>query len=304
MKPAVLITGGSGLLALNWALAVRDRFAITLGIHARRIELQGVAARIVDLESVDALRAVFESVQPMAVIHAAGMTNVDACEADPPLAHHVNVELAVNVANACARSGTALAHISTDHLFSGTDRYVSEDAAVSPVNVYGRTKAEAEARVLDTHPQALVARTNFYGWGTSYRRSFSDVIVQALRSGQSMTLFEDVHYTPILATELARTVHELLKCNARGIFNVVGDERLSKRQFGLKIAERLRLDPAPLQGGSIADNPALVRRPREMSLSNRKAADLLGRTLGRVDEHLEMLLRQQQSREVREVQAL
>ena len=51
MKPSIVVTGGSGLLALNWALAARDRFAVTLGLHNRVIEVVGVEARQIELDA-------------------------------------------------------------------------------------------------------------------------------------------------------------------------------------------------------------------------------------------------------------
>lgn len=295
MNPTVLVTGGSGLLALNWALAIRSSNTVTLGFHHREVALAGVDTRKIDLESVDALARMFEAINPQVVVHAAGLTNVEECEIRPEMAQHVNVELAANVAQACARLGLPLIHISTDHLFTGESPLVDESCMVTPVNVYARTKAEAEHRVLEIHPQALVIRTNFYGWGTSYRHSFSDFVIEALRSGKSLTLFDDVFYTPVLAETLALSSHELIKQKANGIFHVVGDERISKYEFGLKIAQQFHLDSSLIRSGSLVDQLSMVRRPHDMSLSNKRTCNLLGRKLGSADEHIARLYQQEQN---------
>lgn len=304
MKETVLITGGSGLLGLNWALATRDRFAVILGLHAREIALAGVETQHISLESVECPFRALEKIEPLIVIHTAGLTSVEACEADPQLAQRINVDVAENVARACARLGLLLAHISTDHLFSGQTSHVTETDPVSPQNVYARTKAEAESRVLDANPQALVVRTNFFGWGPFYRRSFSDVILAALRNGSNLTLFEDVFYTPILCETLVHAVHELIDVRSSGIFHIVGDDRISKYEFGLKVAERFQLDASLIKAGRLADQPTLVHRPRDMSLSNQKASRLLGRKLGGVNEHLERLLWQEECGLAAEMQNL
>lgn len=304
MAATVLITGGSGLLALNWALAIRDIYSVTLGLHERNVSLTGVQAQRLDLESVDQLARAFDAAQCKIVIHAAGFTNVDECEAKPDLARHVNVTLAANVAKACAKAALPLVHISTDHLFSGEASLVDETYPVVPINVYGRTKAEAELQVLDAHPQALVMRTNFYGWGTSYRNSFSDVIIESLRSGRELTLFKDVFYTPILIDAAARAAHELIDIKASGIFHVVGDERTSKYEFGLKIADEFDLDASLIKPGLLANQAAMAQRPHDMSLSNKKTCKLLGRNLGSVAEHIARLHQQEQSGLAREIRAL
>lgn len=293
MRQRILITGGSSLLAVNWALAVRDLCSTTLGIHKRDVSVAGVQGKNIDLESVENMARIFEEVEPHVVIHTAGLTSVEKCESEPELAHHVNVTLASNVAQACARTGTELVHISTDHLFSGQDSLVSETQSVSPVNVYGRTKAEAEVAVLESNPNALVIRTNFYAWGTSYRRSFSDVVIDSLRAGKVVTLFKDAFYTPILVETLVSTVHDLIDRNASGIYHVVGDERISKYEFGLRIAEKFDLDPQKITSGLMCDRLDLVRRPCDMSLSNQKTHNFLGRKLGGIDQHLNRLVQQQ-----------
>jgi dTDP-4-dehydrorhamnose reductase len=281
------------LLALNWAMAVHDRCEVILGCHKRNVILAGTCTKWIDLDYVDNFVRVLEEVKPQTVIHTAGLTSVEKCESQPELAHQVNVALASNVAKASTLYGIKLVHISTDHLFSGEESFVAEDQPVAPRNIYGKTKAEAEYRVLEANSQALVIRTNFYGWGTSYRRSFSDVVIDPLRAGKVATLFKDAFFTPILVETLATTVHDLIDRNASGIYHVVGDERISKYEFGLRIAEKFDLDPQGITSGLIGDRPDLVRRPRDMSLSNQKTNVFLGRKLGGVDQHLNRLVQQQ-----------
>lgn len=301
MKPRLLITGGSGLLALNWALAMRDRYAVVLGQHEREVRLLDVKARRMNLESVDSITSVLEEIQPQLVVHAAGLTSVEKCESNEGLAQHVNVDLAENMAKACARLQLPLIHISTDHLFSGKHALVDEAAQVEPKNAYARTKAAAEVRVLDAWPDALVVRTNFYGWGPAYRQSFSDAIIKSLRAGKRLSLFQDVYYTPIIAGELARIAHDLVDVKATGICNVVGDDRLSKYDFGLNVAKRFNLNSELIAPALIVERTSLVQRPLDMSLSNKKVRTLLDRPLGGIADHLSLLCAQENSKIIKEL---
>jgi dTDP-4-dehydrorhamnose reductase len=295
MKSRVFITGGSGLLALNWAMTIKDQKEVILGIHNREINIHGFKTKRVDLESVADLIRELEIMQPDIVIHTAGLTNVEQCEAAPELAKHINIKLAKNVAKACARLKLPLVHISTDHLFNGLVAFVDEAHPMSPFNVYGKTKAEAEHQVLAAYPETLVVRTNFYGWGTSYRQSFSDTVIKNLRAGKELTLFKDVTYTPALAEVVTKSVHDLIRLKAAGIFHVVGDERLSKHEFGLKIAKEFNLNANLIKSGCITDRTSLVRRPHDMSLSNQKAKNFLGINFGGVDEHIALLHQQEKN---------
>jgi dTDP-4-dehydrorhamnose reductase len=292
-KTPILFTGGSGLLALNWAQAMRDRCIPTLGLHERSISLAQTFAKKIDLESVDRLMHILEEINCQVVVNTAGLASVEQCESEPALAHHVNVTIASNVAKACANLGIKLVHISTDHLFSGQQALVIEDQLTAPVNVYGKTKAEAERKVTEINPGALVIRTNFYGWGTGYRQSFSDMVIKELRLHREITLFQDVSYTPILIEYAAKTIHDLIDLKVSGIFHVVGDEYISKYEFGLRIAEKFGLDANKIIPGFLASQSRLTQRPFDMSLSNSKVRNLLGRPIGSIQEQIATLHRQE-----------
>jgi dTDP-4-dehydrorhamnose reductase len=304
MKEDILITGGSGLLALNWALTIREKFNVTLGLHDRNVNPKDTRSILLDLESKEALIQALEGLHPQLVIHAAGLTNIEQCEANPALAKYINVDLTKNLATVCAKLNIPLVYISTDHLFSGRESLVQEDYPVLPVNVYAKTKAEAENCVLDSDAKALIIRTNFYGWGTSYRQSFSDMVINHLRGGKKISLFKDIYYTPILVEPLVHTVHELAHKKAKGIFNVVGDDRISKYDFGLKLAKEFNLDNDLIDEGKIIHKPSLVARPHDMSLSNKKVSNYLGRKMGGLDEHILKLKAQEVNGLAKELQVL
>ena len=304
MKENILITGGSGLLALNWAVTMREKFHINLGLHDRKVNLKDTKNILLDLDSKDALTKVFEELQPQLVIHAAGLTSVEDCEANPPLAKYINVDLTKNLAMVCAKLNIPMVYISTDHLFSGNESLIDEDFPVSPINVYAKTKVEAEACVQNAYPEALIIRTNFYGWGTSYRHSLSDMVINHLRAGKKISLFKDTYYTPILIEPLVHTVHELVQKKAKGIFNIVGDDRISKYDFGLILAKEFNLDNDLIDEGKIIDKPFLVNRPHDMSLSNQKVTNFVGREMGGLVQQILRLKAQEASGLAKELQTL
>jgi dTDP-4-dehydrorhamnose reductase len=128
------------------------------------------------------------------------------------------------------------------------------------------------------------------------------VIVAALRAHTPLTLFGDVFFTPILMEKLVDAVHELIERRAAGVFNVVGDERVSKYEFGRRIAAFLQLDDGVLASGRLEDRRDLVPRPREMSLSNEKLRRARGKGIGGIEEQLHRLFLQERQGLAREVE--
>ena len=292
-KKRVLITGGSGLLALNWACAVRDSWDVVLCTHKHTVQLAGVLSVSFDLNNSDTVSRQVADLSPDLVVHTAGMTSVDQCELSPTIAQDANTDLAIRIAETTAHQAVKLIHISTDHLFSGTSSLCTEAEAPQPINQYGRTKALAEKGVLSANPDALILRTNFFGWGSANRQSFTDWLIYSLRAGQTLTLFDNVFVTPILADVLVVAAHDLVDKGATGIYNLVGDQRLSKFEFAVLLADQFML-PLELISPRHFDGSELVAaRPRDMSLDNGKARQMLGRDLGKVPQFLEMLGKQE-----------
>lgn len=279
----ILVTGGTGLLALNWACALRGQAEVTLGTHRHGVRLPGVASLRLDLSDVDSLRRQVSRTGADLIVHTAGLTNVDRCEDMPAEARHANAEIARNVAEVAAAAGIRLIHLSTDHLFSGIHQFYAEQATPEPLNEYARSKLLAEQWVQQACPEALILRTNFFGWGYAGRQSFSDWIIYGLRAGRSLPLFDDVFITPILADALAHAAHALLDQGTNGIFNLVGGERISKYEFGTRLAAAFGLPLALIHPAKVEQAHLHAIRPRDMSLDNSRLKQAIGYAPGSLE---------------------
>lgn len=288
----VLISGGSGLLAVNWAFHMRDSHQVILGLHSKKVSLRGVETLFLSLGSLSMLTDEIERINPDIVVHTAGMTNVNECENNQEQALLVNGKYAENIAIACAHLGKKLVHISTDHLFSADRAYCAEDVNPSPINVYASSKLYAEKAVALHNPYALIVRTNFFGWGHKFKRSFSDWIIDNLRDNKKITLFKDVYFTPILIDTLVELIHQLLSRNASGVYNVVSDDRVSKYDFGCMLADKFNLPQTLIHSGNLSSTNQLVQRPLDMSLDNTKVKEYLNQSEISLKNQLELLMLQ------------
>lgn len=291
----VLITGGSGLLGINWGLAIKDSYNVVLGLHNKSVKLQGIETIRIDVESIKNFRKVVDSLSPNIIIHTVGMTSVEQCEDAPDIASYLNCTLAENVATVCSEKNIKLIHISTDHLYSGCYMNLTEKDLTQPINVYGKTKLMGEVMVSEIYPKALIVRTNFFGWGGPYKQSFSDWIIFNLREGSKLNLFDDVFFTPILIDKLASVSMNFIDSNVEGIVNIVGDERISKYDFCSKIADQFNLPNYLFVRDKIVNSKRLALRPHDMSLSNKYAQSLYGSGLGNVDDFIAELNSQEKN---------
>jgi dTDP-4-dehydrorhamnose reductase len=282
-----LVTGASGLLGHDLVRRLLDAgFEVVAVRNEHPIGLSGAHEIAADLERDGSLAELVERFRPGVAVHAAGLTNVDACEKEEKKAFRLHALAAGELARSTRKVGGVPVLISTDHLWAGTDSLVDETMPVDPVNAYARTKAAGEDLFLDAAPGGLIVRTNFFGIGRPWRRSFSDWIEDCLRQGNKVHAFRDVFFTPIALDLLTASLCELVAVNARGVLHVAGGERISKFEFARRLAIARALQVEHVLPGSIEDASLTAPRPRDMSLSTKKVAALLGRAMPDLDASL------------------
>lgn len=285
----LFITGISGLLGLNVAHLARNTFAVSGCTQTSSVSIQDVNTIQLDLRDIDSADTAIRAIQPDVILHTAALTNVDLCETDPNIAHSINVTATKNIAEIAAALGSKLVHISTDQLFDGTAPWRSERDHPAPLNVYGETKLAAEKKVMESSSEALIVRTNFFGWGTKKRESFSDWILNGLGRREKLTMFTDVFFTPILINQLAEVIFSLVEGGASGVYHVAGSERVSKHEFALRVAEVFGYSNENISGTSVAGASLKARRPSDMSLNCEKTEAFLNIKMPTIAEGLNRL---------------
>lgn len=228
----VLVIGSSGFVGV-WTCA-----RLAADGHEVVTAARSGGARRVDLaEEGQGARAVAE-VSPDAVVLLAAVPDIAPCRDDPALARRVNVDAVGEVAEACARSGARLVHVSTDQVFDGSRGGWREDDEARPIHEYGRTKLAGEGAALAAQPGAVVARLGLVtGRAPEGRRSATSGFLAALARGETPTMFTDEIRSPVAVDDVALALADL--CASRdvcGVVHVGGDEALTRRALALREA--------------------------------------------------------------------
>ena len=275
----ILITGSSGLLGLNLALEAMISHEV---IGVDRAMLKSAPFKIInaDLLVEGEVERILEQAKPDWLIHCAALADLDACEEAPDKARRLNTDLPGALAKTCHARGIRMVQISTDAVFDGTKSGVyTEEDEPRAVNVYSQTKLEAERAVLESDPDAIVARVNFYGWSLAGRRSLAEFFFNNLTKNKSMSGYTDVIFCPLHATHLAQTLLAMLRKGLHGLYHAVGPQAMSKYQFGVEIARKFNLHESEISPKSIRASSLIARRANNLYLSTNKLCTDLGKPL-------------------------
>src|SRR5262249_59213988 len=112
-----------------------------------------------DVSDADATARLMNEIGPDVVFCPAGLTLVDYCEDHPDEASEANCKAPARAAGLAARRAAAFVFFSTEYVFDGRGGPYSEEDAVAPISVYGRSKLEGERAVMAANARSLVVRT-------------------------------------------------------------------------------------------------------------------------------------------------
>jgi dTDP-4-dehydrorhamnose reductase len=222
---------------------------------------------ITDLEKIDRCMAFH---QPEVVINAAAYTQVDKAESEAALAFAVNTTGSANLARMCAKNKIPLVHISTDYVFDGQKgRSYLETDAISPVGIYGRSKAEGEIEIRSHLKEHIILRTSWlYG---IHGHNFAKTMLKLATTKPKIRVVADQYGSPTNAADLAQTIliiSDRMQFNNDvdwGTYHYCGQGVISWYNFAEKIVGLARLyadvKTTRIEPITTADYPTRALRP-------------------------------------------
>jgi dTDP-4-dehydrorhamnose reductase len=256
----ILITGARGTLGRAFA---------------KRCDIRGLAYRLLnrsemdisDRDSVDAAIAVHS---PWAIVNAAGYVRVDDAEQDAARCFRENADGPGILAEACARRGLGLVTFSSDLVFDGrkTQPYTEADPP-APLNVYGRSKAEGEARVAAAHADALIVRTSAF-FGPWDQFNFVTQLLRGLKAGEECTALENVVVSPTYVPDLVDASLDLLIDGERGLWHLTNGGAVTWLEFARRAAGMAGLDASLITPRRVSEFDLPARRPPFSALGSER----------------------------------
>lgn len=216
----ILVTGAGGTLA-----TAVERLAVLRGL-----EVRALGRAELDIADAASVAAALDGQRPWAVVNAAGYVRVDDAERDRDRCFRENADGPAALARACNRRRIGLVTFSSDLVFSGTGgRPWIESDQPAPTTVYGASKAEAERRVGELLPEALIVRTSAF-FGPWDRWNILTRALVALRAGRDWTVPAAI-VSPTYVPDLVNAALDLLIDGERGLWHLANVGALSWLEF-------------------------------------------------------------------------
>jgi dTDP-4-dehydrorhamnose reductase len=234
----LLVTGGSGFL----------------GRHLGRLadhpwQVVAPPSSVLDVRREDAVRDAVREWRPQAIVHLAYRRDD----------RRTIVDGSAHVARAAGEVGARLVHLSTDLVFAGRSRPYNEQDPPDATQDYGRWKADAERRVLDASPDAVVVRTSLL-YGTEDPGDQLAMVQQASRTGRPAFFTDEIrcptHVDDVAAAILTLAGRSDAAHQLTGPLHVASPEALSRADFARTLATWSGIDPASLPVTTLADRGA------------------------------------------------
>jgi dTDP-4-dehydrorhamnose reductase len=210
-----LITGADGMLGRAFQECLRQ-----LDPRIQVIALDREALNVTDREAVLG----WASARPDFILHCAANVHADACERDQDTCRAIQVGGTTNVAVLAGETGARLYYPQSVFIFDGRDLPVTESTRPSPAMAYGRFKLEAEQRMLDLVPDALVVRmAGFFGGDDKDKNfvgQFTRRLADALAAGISRVEVGDRIWQPTYTLDAAGNALLLLALGKTGVYHM------------------------------------------------------------------------------------
>ena len=249
----------------------------TLGSSFKRIcEKRNLACHVLTRQEMDitdpaSVEAAIVRFKPWAIVNAGGYVRVDQAESDLERCMRENTLGPTVLALACVRHALRFMTFSSDLVFDGAkgQPYVESDAP-NPLGVYGRSKLEAEQRVLEADPQALVIRTSAF-FGPWDQHNFVTQALNALDAGQPFQAARDVTVSPTYVPDLVNVALDLLIDHEHGLWHLTNGQAVSWAELARLACAAAGVPDAMLQEISNDECGHAARRPPYSAMSSERA---------------------------------
>ena len=288
----LLIVGVDTVAGANTALTLSEKYKVLTVAPHDNYDIPNCDA----LDPDDAPRQIAKSNKADWILYF-GATSRSAW--DPETAKYLTedtVEQAQEWAIAAQECGSKFMMLSSDAVFTGPWMFHDENSPGFCHSHEALTIRATEDQVLEAYPEALIIRSNVFGWSADGNDSgWIESLLYHVQDQRIVDADCIGHASPILATDLAEIIERACLENLTGIYHVGGAERVNPLRFTQRLANLFDLPWLAVRDDTVLNTPPEGFAAGECSLQTKKIRKDLCVAMPLLSEGLNRLLEQSQN---------
>jgi dTDP-4-dehydrorhamnose reductase len=232
-KPVFLVVGSDSLIGSALFRKLREVGERVAGTTRRR---ENVDEHCFYLDLADASDKWRPPLPVSVAIVCAGVTRLQACQADPVVSARINVEGVSTLVKSLVAAEIFVVYLSTNQVFDGSKPFRLASDPPAPETEYGRQKAEAERRMGQYGNSVAIVRLTkvleprpplFLAW------------IEALRNGREIHPFSDMVMAPVPLALVTEGLQCVAQARSPGVFQMSADSDITYEQAARHLARRV-----------------------------------------------------------------
>lgn len=174
---------------------------------------------------------VFKYFQPDIVVHSAGVSSVfvaDLLGKEKTFA--INSEATRYLAEKCNQTNAKLIFLSTDLVYSSSEKLISESSYTNPLTLYSSSKLAAEEQIIKATQNFLILRCGLiFGFGISLPKNHFHQSYLRIKNLNSVNLFFNQYRTPVSYPQVVQAIIAGVENDITGeVINIGGNYAITR----------------------------------------------------------------------------
>ncbi len=216
----------------------------------------------------DEINYLISKFDPTHIIIFSAESDPDKCFKYPKKTMRTNYYSIKKIIMKCVKRNIVPIVFSTEFVFNGRKGNYLENSKTNPILTYGYQKELLEKFILNKKLPALIFRlSKVYGSKKNDNTLITNFIKQ-IRKKKNIKVAKDQIFTPIYDEDLANVIDIAATKKMTGLYNLSGNERLSRYEILRKIIKIFN-SKTEITKCSLDDFKLPEKRPKDVSLSNK-----------------------------------
>jgi dTDP-4-dehydrorhamnose reductase len=234
-----------------------------------------------DLCNTAFIDELFYEMKPKVCINLEEINDYVEAEVYREKAYNKNSFGAMCLAENCRKNGVPLIHVSTTALYDQTEDFPkNEEFTVKPISVYTDSKLLGEQKIQQSGCEYTIVRlSDVYG---RHDQILMDPL-KKVKEKRRVTLIRDSKIMPVYALDAAWYIREMYRNNIRGIYNIAGNEVLTRYQFLFRFLDKYNEKVEKISPDVVEVDYDRLLHPVDLPRNNCADTSLIH---SRLDEHI------------------